>query len=214
MKWWAASSLPAMDNIISQDFPIGATNWGPTSPLHVYKHKAPITDCRSGTCYKSFEWFNGYVAPTANASVDCTTNCVSGLPAGWQPYQTPIDTTPGTTYYGNNEINITLANGSTVANSFAPCPSTASTASVGCNPFAHTILNGPKNWTADASIFKVFPIRETVNLRFNMDAFNVFNVQGYNNPNGTDGTEAVQPNGVSSSYNTPRQVQFTLRLTF
>jgi hypothetical protein len=198
--------------IVSQDFSITATNWGLTNPLHVYKNKAPITDCRSGVCYKEWEWFNGYIAPTANANVDCTTKCVTGLPSNWAPYQTPIDNTPGTTYYGNNEVEITLANGKTSAITYAPGPSTAITGGngpVGENPFAHTVLNGPMNWTADASLFKVFPIKEGVNLRFNMDAFNVFNVQGYNNPNATDGTV-----NFLSSYNTARQVQFTLRLTF
>jgi hypothetical protein len=82
------------------------------------------------------------------------------------------------------------------------------------NPFSHTVLNGPINWTIDLSVFKVFPITEKVNLRFNVDAFNALNMQGYNNPNPTDGTEAVEPNGVSSSHNTPRQLQFTARLTF
>jgi len=48
-----------------------------------------------------------------------------------------------------------------------------------------------------------------VNLRVNMDAFNAFNIQGYNNPNGTDGTE-----NMTSSYNTPRELQFSARLTF
>jgi hypothetical protein len=38
-------------------------------------------------------------------------------------------------------------------------------------------------------------------------------MQGYNNPNGTDGTEAVA-NQVANSYNIPRQIQLTLRLTF
>jgi hypothetical protein len=70
------------------------------------------------------------------------------------------------------------------------------------------------NYTVDLSIFKVLPITERVNLRINMDAFNAFNIQGYNNPNVTDGTEAVEPNGVSSSQNTPRQVQITARLQF
>jgi hypothetical protein len=83
----------------------------------------------------------------------------------------------------------------------------------GANPFSHTILNGPINWTIDASLFKVFPITEKVNLRFNFDAFNALNVQGYSNPNTTDGTEAVAPQ-VASSYNTPRQLQFSMRLTF
>jgi hypothetical protein len=48
-----------------------------------------------------------------------------------------------------------------------------------------------------------------------MDAFNVFNVQGLNNPSGSDGTLGYAPGGVGfSSHNTPRQVQFSLRLTF
>jgi hypothetical protein len=85
---------------------------------------------------------------------------------------------------------------------------------VGANPYSHTFLNGPINWTADLSLFKVVPITERVNLRINVDAFNVFNVQGYGNPNTTDGTEAYQPNGVSSSYNAPRQLQLSARVSF
>ena len=38
-------------------------------------------------------------------------------------------------------------------------------------------------------------------------------MQGYNNPNGTDGTEQYLPQ-VGASYNTPRQIQMTLRLSF
>ncbi len=209
-------------NITSQDFAVTATNWGGANPLHVYKHKAPITDCRSGVCYKEYEWFNGYIAPTAVAGSTCAGSLsavVTGLPSGWAPYQMPIDTTCTApvngktvtdTYYGDNEVNITLANGKTSAIAYAPGPATStSTGAVGENPYSKTILNGPINWTADASFFKVFPITEKVNVRFNMDAFNVFNVQGYNNPNVTDGTESLL-----SSYNTARQVQFTLRLTF
>ncbi len=191
-------------NIVSQDFAVASANWGPTNPLQVYKHKVPITDCRSGVCYKEYEWFNGYVAPTANANVACTTNCVSGLPASWVPYQTPIDSTPGTTYYGDNEVNITLPGKAPAAIAYSPISSVS-----GGNPFSKTILSGPINWTADASLFKVFPIKEQVNLRLNVDAFNLFNVQGQNNPNTTDGTQSFL-----SSYNPARQMQLTLRLTF
>jgi hypothetical protein len=193
-------------SIFSQDFSVTSSNWGPTNPLKTYKHGAPITDCRSGTCRKAYEWFNGYIAPTANANVDCTTNCVSGLPSDWKPYSIPIDNTPGTTYYGSNEVNVTLSNGQVSPTAYSPGP-------YGANPFSHTVLNGPINWTIDGSLFKVFPITERVNVRFNLDAFNAFNVQGYNNPNATDGTESVVDQ-VASSYNTPRQLQFSLRLTF
>ena len=195
--------------VVSEDFAVTNTNWGPTNPLHVYKHGARVTDCRSGVCYQNFEWFNGYVAPTVISGNECagaSTKIVSGLPSGWAPYQSPIDTTCSATstdkYYGQNAVNITLANGKTGEIGFAPGPQ-------GTNPYSHTVLNGPFNWTSDASLFKVFPIKESISMRFNMDIFNAFNVQGYNNPSGTDGVE-----NMLSSHNTPRQVQFTLRLTF
>ena len=50
--------------ILGQYFAPIATHWGPTNPIKVYKHGLPIQDCRSGTCLNSYEWFNGYLAPT------------------------------------------------------------------------------------------------------------------------------------------------------
>jgi hypothetical protein len=72
-----------------------------------------------------------------------------------------------------------------------------------------TVLQGPKNFQADISLFKEFTITERVRLRFNVDAFNAFNIQGLVNPNATDGIQQLQ-----SSYWTPRQIQFTGRLSF
>ena len=46
-RWHRHYSLPS--------FTVGAGNWGPTNPLHVYKHGAPITDCRSGVCHKEYQ---------------------------------------------------------------------------------------------------------------------------------------------------------------
>jgi hypothetical protein len=83
------------------------------------------------------------------------------------------------------------------------------------NPFGHTVLQGPMNWSADISLFKVFPITQTVFLRVNVDAFNVFNNQGLPNPSGSDGTVCVTPGGQGcSSFNSPRQLQISARLTF
>jgi hypothetical protein len=186
-------------SIMTQDFQPIATNWGPTNPLKVYKHKARITDCRSGVCHESFEWFNGYLAPTV---INAATKGVDGLPGSYLPFETPVDNTPGTTNYGNNNVVVTLANGSASTVAYSPGPAAA-------NPYSKTFINGPINYTIDLSVFKVFPITEKVNLRFNIDAFNALNMQGYNNPSATDGTENLQ-----SSYNQPRQVQLTLRLQF
>lgn len=210
--------------ITSQYFAPIATHWGPTNPIKVYKHGAPILDCRAGqtACYNSYLWFNGYLAPTvipvANGGT-CTTKCVNNLPADYKPFVTPINNTPSTAatptspavnypYYGTDDVLVTSPTIAAAAEPYSPGP-------VGNNPYSKTIIPGPINWTADLSLFKVFPITEHVYFRVNLDAFNLFNVQGYNNPSATDGTELVQPGGVgASSHNTPRQVQLTARLTF
>jgi hypothetical protein len=185
-------------NVLSQSFQPVATNWGPTSPLKVYGHSHPITDCRSGVCHKEYEWFNGYIAPGA---INAAVNGVSGLPTNFTPYQTPINNTPGTANYGNNNVPVTLNNGSVVQVAYSPGPT--------ANPFTRSVVLGPYNYDADISLYKVFPITERVNLRVNIDAFNALNIQGYVNPNLTDGTEVL-----TTSYWTPRQIQLTARLTF
>jgi Carboxypeptidase regulatory-like domain len=209
--------IAGIGNIVSQSFQPLLTNFGPTNPLHVYKHGAPITDCRSGVCYKSYEWFNGYLAPATISGNSCSNSAgakvVSGLPSNYAPYQSPIDTDCNSAdaaykYYNTDDVNVTLSNG-TVLQGVPFSPGTR-----GFNPYTLKAINGPNNYTVSLSAFKVFPITERIGLRINVDAFNALNVQGYNNPNTTDGTEAVQPNGVSSSFNTPRQLQFTARLTF
>jgi Carboxypeptidase regulatory-like domain len=208
--------------IKSQIFQVASSNWGPTSPIHVYKHKMPITDCRSGNCYPSYLWFNGYIAPTANASSgQCTTangvktgaggalECIYGLPTNYTPYEEPIDTVPGTAFYNTNDVTVNLANGKTATQGYG-------SGSYNTNLYSKRFVDGPTNWESDISLFKVFPITERFNLRFNVDAFNFLNHQGWNNPNTTDGTEAYWPGGVSgaTSYNPGRQMQFTLRLSF
>jgi hypothetical protein len=188
-------------NILNQIFAVASSNWGPT-----------ITDCRSGVCYPEYSWFNGYIAPTANASTgQCSAKCVFGLPSSYTPYEQPINTVPGTSNYNTNNVIVSggslKAGGETQAFGSGP---------LGANPYGKTFVHGPWNWDADMSLFKVFPVTERFNLRFNMDVFNFLNHQGFNNPNSTDGTEAYLAGGAAgaSSYNTPRQVQFTLRLNF
>jgi len=59
------------------------------------------------------------------------------------------------------------------------------------------------------SIYKVFNLGERFRLRFNIDAFNAFNMQGIPNPDASTGIQTFQ-----NSYWTPRQIQLTLRLSF
>jgi hypothetical protein len=200
-------------DIVSQTFNPAAANLGPASPIHIYKHRYPITDCRSGVCVKSYLWWNGYLAPTVTQGVAgsvCTSNCVTGLPANYVPEQTPIDNDPTSAYYGDNDVEVSAPGlGS------SPITATYDVGPFGGNYLQKSWLNGPINYTTDNSIFKVFPIKEGMNLRVNLDAFNALNVQGFEPPNATDGTEPVQPGaGVADSYNTPRQIQLTARLTF
>lgn len=199
--------------IVSQAFGAPTGSFGHVNPIQVYKHKYPIQDCRGGTCYKAYMWFNGYLSPKVTQGVAgsvCTTNCITGLPASYVPAVAPIDNDPTSTYFGANEVQITAPNlngGKATNIVYDAGPASAAY-------YAKTFINGPWNWSADASLFKVFPITEKVNLRANVDAFNAFNVQGYNNP-GSNGVEEVQPGvGQDSSYNAPRQIQLTVRLTF
>ena len=219
-------------SVTGQEFAVSGSHWGPTNPLHIMKQK--ITDCRSGVCLKSVEWFNGYIAPTAISGNACSaglTNVVSGLPTSWAPYQSPVDTicsapvggkTVTDKYYGLDDVIINGVTGQSANDviGYGDIPQNSqngvSESSINTtNPFGHTILNGPTNWVADASLFKVFPITERVNFRMNADVFNVFNHQGLPNPSGSDGTVCYSAGGLGcSSVNPVREVQFTARLTF
>jgi len=183
----------------SQSFQVNADNWGATSAVQTYGSGAPITDCRSGVCYKAYLWFNGYIAPTV---INAAKNGVTGLPNNYVPYSAPVNNTPGTTQFGNNNVPVTLKNGTTVLTGYNPGPA-------GANPFSHTILPGPTNYETDISLYKVFSFSENWKLRVNVDAFNAFNIQGRVNPDTTTGIESLQ-----TSYWTPRQIQLTARLTF
>jgi hypothetical protein len=185
--------------VVSQAFQVASSNWGATSPVQVYKSGAPITDCRSGVCRPAYLWFNGYISPTV---IGAARNGVSGVPADYTPYLAPINNTPGAPNFGNNNVNVPLKNGSTVSVAYSPGPA-------GANPYSQTTLLGPFNFLTDASLYKVFSITERVKFRFNVDAFNAFNLQGRVNPNTSDGIQSLQ-----TSYWTPRQIQFTARLSF
>jgi len=186
-------------NVVSQYVVPSVGNYGPTAPIKVYKDGVPITDCRSGVCRPGNLWFNGYIAPN---QINNPNGGVTGLPADYVPYQTPINNTPGQPNYGTNNVTVRLANGSNLLTAFNPGP-------VGANPFWKTNFLGPFNYTADMSLFKVFSITERWKLRFNIDAFNALNVQGNVNPSAADGIQQF-----INSYWTPRQIQVSARLTF
>jgi len=197
--------ISGLGSVVSQVFNPYSGNWGPTAPIQVLKHKVPVTDCRSGACVKGYLWFNGYLSPLViGANCPNTPACVTGLPSSYQPYQTPINNNPSnTTYFSTNDVNVTLPGSTT------PITSAYDAGPIGTNYTSRTYLNGPLNWVADLSLFKVFPIKNDMNLRLNFDAFNAFNHQGNTNPGTTDGIA-----NSLASYNTSRELQITARFSF
>ncbi|MGH9666366.1 MAG: hypothetical protein ACRD9L_18210, partial [Bryobacteraceae bacterium] len=203
--------LAFVGQVLSQSFEVGASNWGATSEMQEYGSSVPVNDCRSGVCRPAYLWYNGYLSPTV---VNAAKNGVTGVPSNYVPYEAPINNTPGTSNFGNNNVPVTLKNGTQVVTGYSPGPAPAASSSASQavspgNAFAKTVLLGPYNFNTDVSLYKVFSITEKVSLRINVDAFNAFNVQGRVNPSATDGVESLQ-----TSYWTPRQIQFTARLTF
>ncbi len=205
-------------NVASQMFQPPSANWGPTNPITLYKHKVATTDCRSGVCEPSYLWYNGYLPPTVLTPSEapgvgtCMTNCVTGIPSTYRPYETPIDTTPppgnlaknctgASCYYDTDTVVVTLKDGTQNTILYDG-------GGAGSNRFSKVFINGPINWVADASLFKVFPITQTVRLRVNFDAFNVFNSPGENNPD-ANGLQHFNTNS-----NPARLLQLTARLTF
>jgi len=195
---WEISTL---GKLTSQRFQPNAGYYQPTS-IKTYKKNAATTDCRSGTCYKGYMWFNGYIP----ANQVNTAKGVSGVPSGYSPYNGPLVRTPADggsasdpnyPYYDTNSVLVTLSNGSVVRTTYNP----------DISPVRAVTIPGPFNWTEDASMFKSFGITERISLRINADFFNVFNIQGMNSPDASTGLISLR-----SSKNTPRQLQLTARL--
>lgn len=212
--------LAGTGEIRSQMFQPGAANWGPIAPIRIYKKRRPVTDCSSGVCYHNYLWWNGDISPQQNpqdpnhmlidpntgqapVNAPCESNgtCITGIPADFVPFQAPSHNVPNDANFNTDDINVRLLDGTTASVAYDGGPGNT-------NYYAKTWLRGPYNWVADASIFKVFPIRRGMSLRVNLDAFNVFNMPGENNP-GADGIE-----GFLTNYTGARQLQITGRLTF
>ncbi|MBK5293140.1 MAG: hypothetical protein JJE04_15890 [Acidobacteriia bacterium] len=104
---------------MSQAFQVASANWGATSPVEMYKDKAPITDCRSGVCRPAYLWFNGYISPLVAGAAR---NGISGIPSGYKPYLAPINNTPGAPNFGNNNVSVPLRNGTHVTTAYSPEP--------------------------------------------------------------------------------------------
>ncbi|MDQ6699485.1 MAG: TonB-dependent receptor, partial [Acidobacteriota bacterium] len=73
------------------------------------------------------------------------------------------------------------------------------------------ILRGPHRTNLDFSVFKQFALTERFRLQFRGEFFNIFNHPQFDLPNATIGNPAAGV--ISSTVGTPRDIQFSLRLT-
>jgi len=195
-------------------------NWGELGPIEIYGKKYKIEDCRSGTCFQGYLWYNGYIPAHRINSVDAQgrPNGVMGVPANYRPASRPLLPTPASgilpndplaSFYETNNVWYRLEGGT-----LQLCPPLAS----GCqrigldtnlHPWRNQFLTGPRSFGLDASLFKNIAINERFTLRFNADFFNVLNMPGLNQPDSGTGIVSLR-----NSDNSPRQLQLTLRLTW
>ena len=185
--------------------------WGPYNKIQTYGKQYPIQNCVSGVCYGGYLNWNGYIQANLinrhNAAGACTGIC--GIPSNYQPFAQPFFPTPAnggsssdpnSQYYETSTAFVPLSNGTTQVVGYNPT----------LNPMQNQYFLGPFHWAMTASLFKTVHLTERVMLRINADFLNnVFNMPGTANPSGTSGLISTQ-----GSYNAPRTLQLTGRLTF
>jgi hypothetical protein len=200
--------LAGIGNLASQYFPLQTSYLNIQGNIEVYGKKYPVQDCRSGSCIQSYLYFNGYIPANRINSYDANgkPNGVMGVPADYKPAFTPLIPMPkdgGNTadpsyqYLGSNTVYVKLANGTMQPVVYDN----------GLHPWRNQWMLGPMSWTMDASLFKAVRVTERMQMRFNADFFNVFNMPGINLPGSDSGLISMQ-----TSANDPRQLQLTLRL--
>jgi hypothetical protein len=97
------------------------------------------------------------------------------------------------------------------------CPTYGTYGNISRNSF-----RGPANYQFDAQISRIFPIHESLNVTFRLEAFNVLNHPNFNLPTGTTtgttGQMAVLTSGtfgqVSTTANQPRIFQGSFKFNF
>ena len=73
-------------------------------------------------------------------------------------------------------------------------------------------VRGPNSVNMDFSLFKNFPIRDRVNVQFRAEAFNVTNTPVFGLPDQALNSQTFGQ--INTQSNTPRQIQFALKLLF
>jgi hypothetical protein len=189
---------------VSRWFAKPTGNWGTFGTPEVYGTKYPIQDCRSGACFPSYLYYNGYI-PANRINV---AGGVTGVPQNYSPssqpiYPTPADggspTDPNRANYETNNVIVPLKNGTNQLTAY----------DTGLHPWRNLLLPGPWLSSSNLSLYKSVPIREKVALRIGVDAFNVFNQPGLNLPDSTSGILSLRFSAQGA-----RTLQYTARLSW
>jgi hypothetical protein len=201
------------------------TNYFPTgTPVQYYGHQYPIQDCRSGACRPGYLMWNGYIPAHLINSHDPKTglpNGVEGVPGDYKPAASPLwpypadyasrtaTSDPNYNYYGTNTVFLPINGSSTPYQTDITPFGNGGLASSPISPWLNQPILSTNTWTQDASMFKNVSIKERVNLRLQFDFFNVFNMPGNSPSAGGDGIVST-----FTSYNTPRTMQVSARVTW
>jgi hypothetical protein len=184
----------------SRYWSLPTTNWGETAPIEIYDKPHEVSDCRSGTCFPSLLYWNGYIpANRINTPIG-----VNGVPADYVPSNKPINPIPASgvvpdnNFLDNNNVIVPLKNGQNQLVAY----------DTGLHPWRNQVMPGPWLTNMTASVYKSIRLSEGVTLRINLDAFNVFNNPGMNNPGG-DGIITLRTSAQAA-----RTLQYTARLTW
>ena len=214
-KFIGGWQLAGVGSLWTTFFTLPSGNWNITGvPIQAYGYKYPIQNCTSGVCLPGYLWWNGYIPSNQINSHDANgkPNGYEGVPADYKPAVTPLIPYGSTTlpanapantnissYWNTNTVWMPLSNGTVQPVAY----------NTNRNPWANQYMPGPRLWSLDASLFKNVHITERVNLRFNMDFFNVLNHPDNPNTVGGDGFLNTQASGQS-----PRALQLSMRLAW
>lgn len=201
--------LAGFGNINSNYWALPTSNYGYLGNVEIYGKKYPIQDCRSGTCYPGYLYWNGYIPANRINSHDARgkPNGVMGVPSEYKPASQPVIPTPADggsrsdpnfSYYGTNTVWLPMKNGTLQRIAL----------NNNLHPWRNQFLAGPLSMGLDGSVFKAVRLREAAMLRFNADFFNVLNMPGTPQP----GSEGII--NMRNSAQGARQLQLTLRLTW
>jgi hypothetical protein len=195
--------VAAYGTISSRWWVLPTGNWGTLGDREIYGTKNPIQDCRSGTCFPAYLYYNGYI-PANRINV---AGGVQGVPQNYKPSAQPINPTPADggltdpnrSNFETNNVLVPLRAGTNQLVAF----------DTGLHPWRNQVAPGPWINSSNASLYKSIPINERIGLRLGVDAFNVFNQPGLSLPDTTTGILSLRTSAQGA-----RTLQYTARLTW